>query len=80
MDQLRRETLGTQFFVDAEEVDFGAIQDIGADAEGHGDARNEGDEFAGFSSADADIPFFPPSRGFERPASIQHYYSLVDGR
>ncbi len=53
--------------MDAEEVDFGAVQDIGADVEGHGDAGNKGDEFAGFGGADPNVPFFAPARGSECP-------------
>ena len=54
--------------MDAEEVDFGGFEDCGADAEGDGDAGDEGDEFAGFGGADADVPVGAPARGFEGPA------------
>ena len=53
--------------MDAEEVDFGAFEDGGADAEGHGNAGDEGDEFAGFGGADTDMPLFAPAGGFEGP-------------
>ena len=47
--------------MDAEEVDFSAFEGLRADAQGHGDAGDEGDEFAGFGSADADMPLFAPA-------------------
>ena len=53
--------------MDAEEIDLGTFEDGGAHAEGHGNAGDEGDEFAGFRGADADVPFFAPAGGFESP-------------
>ena len=53
--------------MDAEEIDFGTFEDGGADAEGDRDAGDEGDEFAGFGGADADVPLFAPARRFEGP-------------
>lgn len=47
--------------MDAEEVYFGYCELLLADAEGGRDAGDEGDEFAGFGGADADVPFFAPA-------------------
>ena len=76
LDQKRREALGTQLFVDAEEVDLGAFERFGADAEGHGDAGDEGDEFAGFGGADADVPLFAPAGGFECPEFALAFHTV----
>ena len=56
--------------MDAEEVDFGAFEGFGADAQGHRHSRNEGDKFAGFGGADADVPLFAPAGRFECPVSV----------
>ncbi len=68
--QQRRQALGAQLLVDAKEVDFGAFEGLGADAQGHGHAGDEGDEFARFGGADADVPLFAPARGLESPAGL----------
>lgn len=61
------EAEAAQFLVHAEEVDFCGFENRGADAQGDGDAGDEGDEFAGFGGPHADVPFRAPAGGLESP-------------
>lgn len=56
--------------MDAEEVDFGAVEDLVADAELDGDGGDEGDEFVAGGGANTDMPFFPPAGCFESPVVL----------
>ena len=58
LDQDGSEPLASQFLVDAEEVDLGAVNDVIAHAHLGWDGRDEGAE--GVSAADADVPLFLP--------------------
>jgi len=46
LDENGRETLGAELLVHTEEVDFGGVEDVLADAEFDWDARDEGDKFS----------------------------------
>jgi hypothetical protein len=70
LDEDRGEAFGAQFLVYAEEVDFGAVERLLADAQGDGDAGDEGDELARAGCADADVPLFLPAGRFEGPAVV----------
>ncbi len=70
-DQYWGEALGTQLLVDAEEVNLGGWKGGGADAQGDGDAGDEGDEFLRLGGADADVPFWFPAGGEECPATCE---------
>lgn len=61
------EALGAELLVDTEEVDLGGFEGLLADAQGDGDARDEGDELLGGDGADADVPVCFPAWGEECP-------------
>lgn len=53
----------------AKKVDLGALEDIGTNAEGDGNARYEGHELTGFGSPNPNVPFFTPPGRFESPGT-----------
>lgn len=63
----------------AEEVYFRRFEGRRAHAQGDGNAGDEGDEFVGFSGADADVPFFAPAGGFEGPRVLFTFHSCGRG-
>lgn len=69
-DQDRSQAFRTQLLVHAHEVDLGAADGVGADAERDGDAGDEGDEFAGGGCADAYVPVCAPAGGLEGPGGM----------
>ena len=56
--------------MDAHVVDFGASDNIGADAQVDGYTGYEGDQFLRFGSSHTNVPFFAPAGGFECPVNI----------
>lgn len=47
--------------MNAEEVNFGGVEDLFADSEGDWDTRNEGDEFLRFGRSNTDVPIWAPT-------------------
>lgn len=53
----------------AEEVNFGALEGLGANSKRNGNTRYKRNEFSRFSGADANVPVFSPAWGFKRPGT-----------
>lgn len=67
LDEDGGQALASELLVDAEEVDFGAGDDLVTDSHAHGDGGDEGDELAGLGGADADVVVFGPARRHHGP-------------
>lgn len=63
--------------MNAEEVDFRALDDIVANADISGDGGDEGYELAGGSDTDANMPFLLPSRGLKGPNTVSGSLSII---
>lgn len=67
LDENGGQALAAKLLVDAEEVDFGAGDDLVTDSHAHGDGRDEGDELAGLGGADANVVVLGPARRHHGP-------------
>lgn len=80
LDEDGGQALAAKLLVDTEEVDFRAGDGLVANSHAHGDGRDEGDELAGLSGANADVVVLGPARRHHGPGCHADDVSILSSQ